>query len=250
MNEIALAHRTHDDTGHPGYANRASEPLPTAPKTASPVPWLTSIHATPGRGNYGDAKHPGNCSGLLIRDLLMFFRPASVLDPMAGSRTCADVCRDLAIPCASFDLRQGRDAADPATFRTIAPVDFVWMHPPYWRMIRYSDDPRCLSNAPTLEDFLSRLRHVIINCRDSLTPQGKLAILIGDGKHNGQYLALPFRVMQLAMEEGLALACPEIIRFSHGATSSRKRYSTSFIPRLHDVCLVLQRTVSCGRSGR
>ena len=51
-------------------------PLPEAPKTTSPVPWLTSIHATPGRGNYGDAAYRGNCSGLLIKDLLRFYQPA------------------------------------------------------------------------------------------------------------------------------------------------------------------------------
>ena len=215
--------------------------LPAIPKTASPVPWLTSIHAIPGRRNYGDSSYPGNCSGLLIRDLLMFFRPARVLDPMAGGCTCSDVCAELGIPCFSLDLKQGHDATDPDLFCDLSPVDFVWMHPPYWRMVHYSDDPRCLSNAPTLSDFLERLRQVIVNCRDILTSRGRLAILIGDAKYHGEYLALPFRVMDVAMDEGLSLACPEIVRFSHGATSSRKEYSTSFIPRLHDICLVLQR---------
>lgn len=214
--------------------------MPAAPKTGSPVPWLTSLHATPGRGDYGKSSYPGNCSGILIRDLLMFFQPATVLDPMAGSNTCADVCAELGIPCRSLDLKQGVDASDPKVFADLPPVDFVWMHPPYWRMIRYNDDPRCLSNAPTLDDFLARLQRVIVNCRRVLTPGGKLALLIGDWKYKGQYLALPFRTMHLAMEEGMMLACPEIIRFSYGATSSRKRYSTSFIPRLHDVCLVLR----------
>lgn len=162
-------------------------------------------------------------------------------DPMAGGRTCGDVCTELGIPCRSIDFKQGHDATEAGAFREHSPVDFVWMHPPYWRMVRDSDDPRCLSNAPTLSDFLERLRRVIVNCRDILTSRGKLAILIGDAKYHGEYLALPFRVMDVAMDEGLSLACPEIIRFSHGATSSRKEYSTSFIPRLHDICLVLQR---------
>ena len=30
--------------------------LPARPRTGSPVPWLTSIHATNGRGRYGNAK--------------------------------------------------------------------------------------------------------------------------------------------------------------------------------------------------
>jgi hypothetical protein len=67
-------------------------PLPEAPVTASPVPWLTSIHCTPGRGDYGDPGYRGNCSGLLVRDLLRFYQPRRVLDPMEGAApagTCA-----------------------------------------------------------------------------------------------------------------------------------------------------------------
>lgn len=215
--------------------------VPRGPKTGSPVPWLTSIHARPGRGPYGDPGYRGNCSGLLIEDLLRFFGPGSVFDPMTGGGTCRDVCRALGIPCVSRDLRSGFDAADPAGYRGLGPFDFVWLHPPYWRMVRYGPDPRCLSNAPTLEDFLARLRAVIRNCAGTLGPRGKLAILIGDGKDSGEYLALPFRAMGLAAREGLRLACPEIIRCQHGATSTRKVYEASFIPRLHDVCLVLER---------
>ena len=47
--------------------------------------------------------------------------------------------------------------------------------------------------------------------------------------------------MNAAVAEGYWLAAPEIIRFGHGATSSSKVYRTSFIPSLHDVCLVLER---------
>ncbi len=33
----------------------------------------------------------------------------------------------------------------------------------------------------------------------------------------------------------------DIIRFSHGASSSRKIYRSSFIPGLHDVCMVFEK---------
>jgi hypothetical protein len=91
-------------------------PLPQAPHTASPTPWLTSLHGSPGRGPYGDASYRGNCSGVLIRDLLCYFPPSSVFDPMTGGGTCSDVCRELGIPCQSFDLRSGFDVTDPAAF--------------------------------------------------------------------------------------------------------------------------------------
>lgn len=222
-------------------AKHDAYPLPEGPKTASPVPWLTSIHAAKGRGGYGDASYRGNCSGLLIRDLLNYYHPKRVLDPMCGGGTCADVCKELGIDYRAQDLRRGFDAAKPVHFADVGLFDFVWMHPPYWNMIHYSDDPRCLSNAESLPDFLEKLRAVIRNCVSVLVEGGHVAILMGDGKHKGEYLGLPYRTLQAAAAEGLWLAAPEIIRFSHGASSSAKQYSSSFIPRLHDVCLVLKR---------
>src|SRR5688572_18229614 len=90
-------------TGHETKLNPRTQipsgyvPLPAVPKTKSPVPWLSSIHATPGRGAYGSASYRGNCSGILVRDLLQYHQPKRVLDPMAGGGTCADVCRELGI---------------------------------------------------------------------------------------------------------------------------------------------------------
>src|SRR6202030_4334682 len=71
--------------------------LPQAPRTASPVPHLTSLYHNAVAGDYGDRGYPGNCGGNLIKDLLLYFQPESVGDPMTGSGTCADVCDELGI---------------------------------------------------------------------------------------------------------------------------------------------------------
>jgi hypothetical protein len=218
--------------------------LPEAPRTKSPVPWLTSIHARKGRGPYGDPGYRGNCSGLLIEDLLRYYRPRRVLDPMQGGGTCRDVCAALGIAYQGLDLRSGFDATSPGAFTGLGQFDFIWLHPPYWKMVRYNDDERCLSNAPTMREFVGRLRLVLRNCLGVLAKGGKLAVLMGDGKHEGRYMALPFRAMRAASLEGYWLAAPEIIRFGHGSTSSAKFYASSFIPRLHDVCLVLERDLT------
>jgi len=227
----------------PGYQRDGEHVLvrmPATPQTASPVPHLTSLHASDGHGPYGKAAFRGNCSGLLIRDLLLYFRPKLVLDPMSGSGTCRDVCQELELPCVSFDLAQGLDACDEANYQRLAGYDFIWIHPPYWKLIEYGHDPRCLSQAPTLDDYLQRMRQVLRNCKSVLSPNGRIALLIGDGRERGEYWGLPFRTLQAAESEGLWLAAPEIIRFGHGSTSSRKEYTSSFIPLLHDVCWVLK----------
>ena len=92
---------------------------PETPVNASPVPWLTSLHATRRRGPHGRADYRGNCSGYLIKDLVRYFGATRVLDPMTGGGTCRDVCDELGIECYSFDLRENQDANDWSSYRGI-----------------------------------------------------------------------------------------------------------------------------------
>jgi hypothetical protein len=97
--------------------------LPQAPITGSPVPHLTSLYHFDRAGEYGDRKYPGNCGGNLIKDLLTFFQASTVYDPLTGSGTCRDVCKELGIYCRSSDLHQGVDACGPRPSTTeVRPV--------------------------------------------------------------------------------------------------------------------------------
>jgi hypothetical protein len=216
--------------------------LPEAPITASPVPWLTSLYHKTHRGHYGSAAYPGNCSGELIKDLLRYFRPQSVLDPMTGSATCLDVCRELNVPCRSSDISGGVDACDPKTYEGIGTFDFIWLHPPYARQKKYTGDLRDMSNAPTLGHFLYRYEKLIRNCAAVLSDHGKLAILMGDySDREWGFLPLTYHTKRLAFAAGLRQHCTDIIRFGHGASSGKKVYRSSFIPGLHDVCMVFEK---------
>jgi len=225
--------RGHD---RPVYAK-----LPRAPKNASPVPHLTSLYHFSRAGEYGDRSYPGNCGGNLIKDLLRFFRPLMVLDPMTGSGTCGDVCGELGIYCWSSDLREGTDACDVSQF----PRDtfgFCWIHPPYWRQKLYTDDPRDLSRTPTLDAFLVRYQRLIQNCAGALAAGGKLAILMGEyTDREAGFVPLVYHTKRIAFECGLRQHTTDIIRFSHGASSGKKVYRSSFIPGLHDVCVIFER---------
>ena len=214
----------------------------TIPESTSPVPTLCSVHAEEGRGHFGNSAFRGNCSGLLIRDLLQFFQPRNLLDPMQGSGTAGDVAKSLGIAYQGFDLTTGFDATNPRSFDGIGGFDMVWLHPPYLDLIKYNDDPRCLSRCSSLESFCSQMQAVLRNCAGVLTERGHLAILIGDITRRGHYYGLPFHTFAAAATAGLELACPEIVRLSHGATSNFTRYNFSFIPRVHDICFVFRKS--------
>ena len=107
----------------------------------------------------------------------------------------------------------------------------------------YADDPRDLSRSPTLEHFLCRYGQFIRNCSRALKPAGKLAILMGDySDREVGFVPLTFHTKRLAFANGLRQHGTDIIRFSHGASSSRKTYRSSFIPGLHDVCMLFERS--------
>src|SRR5271155_88266 len=147
--------------------------LPQSLITGSPVPHLTSLYHNAEAGNYGSRSYPGNCGGNLIKDLLLYFRPDGIiLDPMAGSGPCRDVCEELGLPCLSWDIHQGIDACDPNEFPKEETFAFIWAHPAYWRMKLYANDPKDLSRAPTLEDFLRRYGQFFRNCARALKPGG------------------------------------------------------------------------------
>ena len=210
--------------------------LPRAPLTASPVPELTSLWHDPDPGEWGDRSYPGNCSGSLIHAVLRFYGVASVYDPMSGSGTCREVCRDLGIACVSGDIHAGQDACEP---RFTEAFDFCWLHPPYWRQKLYAADPRDLSRCPTLDAFLARYEQLIRSCSQALVPGGRLAVLMGD-YHDREcgFVPLVYHTKRLAFAAGLRQCATDVIRFSHGASSGRKAYRSAFIPGLHDTLTV------------
>ncbi|MBA2362565.1 MAG: DNA methylase [Chloroflexia bacterium] len=84
-------------------------------------------------------------------------------------------------------------------------ADCVLLHPPYHDIIRFSPDPRDLSNCTSHPEFLEAFRRVVRNARDLLRPGRHLALVIGDRYAGGEWVPLGFECMQVCREEGLVL---------------------------------------------
>jgi len=186
---------------------------------------------------------PGNCGGNLIKDLLLYFQPHLIADPMTGSGTCRDVCAELGIPCMSLDIHTGFDACDPTGFGH----GHVRLHlgsPALFRQKLYADDRATSRVAPTLEAFLHRYGQFLRNCGPSAqTRWESWRLLMGDysDRQFGVYSA-DWHTKRLAFAAGLRQHCTDIIRFSHGASSGKKFYRSALHPRLHDVCCIFEKT--------
>jgi len=205
---------------------------------------LCSVVSYHFRGPWGDAQYRGNCSGFLVKDLILRFNCQSIFDPAQGSGTVKDVVeginkyRQKNIQYRGEDLKQGWDVLTNALPQK--QFDMVWYHPPYWDIIRYSNDSRDLSACKTLSEFEGKLNRSSERLFRTLRAGGILAILIGDKRKNGQYFAL-FKTLLTNPNLGALRAI--IIKIQHNCKSRTKDYGSSrfLIPIRHEYCLIFQK---------
>ena len=170
-------------------------------KSARP---LTSIVSYPERGEGGNNKYRGNCSPKLIEDLLGFFKPMEICDYMCGSGTTKAAADKLGIRSHLYDLHSGFDLMNCEIPER---PEFIFWHPPYWDIIKYSDvmykasevkekygyDP-CkadLSRIPDWDRFVEAMNYAMMKQFCALEKGGRMAVLMGDIKKRGKlYLSL------------------------------------------------------------
>lgn len=77
------------------------------------------------------------------------------------------------------------------------------LHPPYYNAIHFSKDPRDLSNASSLENYLEMFKAVINNFTTLLEEGRYLMLVIGDLYSKGAYIPLESRVVDIIQRTGL-----------------------------------------------
>ena len=206
---------------------------------------LCSVVSYPDRGPWGDSRYRGNCSGHLIKDLILRFSAKSVFDPAQGSGTVRDVVIGInqhlkkEIDYEGRDLKQGWNILTSQLPEK--QFDLVFYHPPYWDIIQYSDNPKDLSNSSTLEDFERRLNQSIEKLFEAVRPGGIMAVLIGDKRKSGTYYVL-MRTLLINRQIGQLKAL--IIKVQHNCKSDRMFYNSQspfLIPIKHEYCLIFQK---------
>lgn len=84
-------------------------------------------------------------------------------------------------------------------------VQLVIMHPPYFDIIKFSDDSRDLSNAPSVEGFLEMIGQLVDNVAPILDQGRYLVLVIGDKYVKGNWIPLGFQTMNEIMKRGFSL---------------------------------------------
>lgn len=84
-------------------------------------------------------------------------------------------------------------------------IQFIMYHPPYWDIIKFSEDKEDLSNCTTIDAFKEDFGKVIDNCDKYLEEERYCAIVIGDKYSNSQITPLGFICMNLFLERNYIL---------------------------------------------
>jgi hypothetical protein len=207
---------------------------------------LCSVVSYPDRGPWGESSYRGNCSGYLVKDLILRFHCQSVFDPAEGSGTVRDIIAGLnqylQKDIVAYEGRDLKESWDVLTSQLPdKQYDLVWYHPPYWDIIRYSDNPNDLSNCNTLDEFEQKLNQSVERLYKVIRPGGVLAILIGDKRKDGRYYPL-FR--SLLTNPMIGELKSIIIKIQHNERSGVISYRNNpfLIPIKHEYCLIYQKS--------
>ncbi len=204
---------------------------------------MTSVVSYPNRCSlWGKSSFRGNCDGRLFKNLVLRYKAKRIADPMLGSGTTRDVIEGLnrynkkGLRFWGGDLREGFDLTmqgPPGEF------DFIWIHPPYWNIVRYESGPSDLSSFESYEQFHRMLMVCLKRCYDALMPGGRLAVLIGDVRRSGQYTAIVKDVLNFPHGQIRSV----IIKVQHNCTSDRRYYGKLEDPPIkHEYCVVFKKT--------
>ncbi|MCG6913822.1 RsmD family RNA methyltransferase [bacterium BMS3Abin03] len=157
-----------------------------------------------------------------------------ILDTFAGSGTTLIECRRLERNCIGIELNEDVvklakeniakektkntsivkvvkgnsaeiDIKAELKKETINSVQFVFMHPPYWDIIKFSKKKNDLSNAKSVAEFLKMFGAVLDNTVKFLEKGRYLAVVIGDKYSDGEWVPLGFYVMEEVKNHGLKL---------------------------------------------
>ena len=209
---------------------------------------LKSIVSYPERGEGGNNRYRGNCSPKLIEDIIGFFKPQEICDYMCGSGTTRDAAKKCGIVSHIYDLHSGFDLLNSEIPER---PQFIFWHPPYWDIIKYSDvmykacdveskygyDPRKfdLSRIAEWGKFVEAMNYAMMKQFAALEKGGRMAVLMGDIKKKGKLYSMLSEIVKPGTLENI------IIKAQHNCFSDNTQYSGSFIPILHEYVMIVRK---------
>ena len=212
---------------------------------------MESIVSYPDRGQYGCNSYRGNCSGLIIKDVIQQYKLKGLSDFMVGSGTTEDVVREAGIRGDFADLNRGYDMLSMDIPNR---AENIFWHPPYGCMIRYADSQykasdveratglsaetirrNDLSSFTDWNEFVKMMNYCMMKQFTALEKGGRMFVLMGDMKKKGKLYSMLCDVVKPGTLEQI------VIKMQHNCVSSRTQYSGKFISIVHEYLMILRK---------
>ncbi len=162
-----------------------------------------------GNAPQGDQNYVGATPSYIIWNLLQrYTKPGDlVVDPMCGSGTTIDVCKDLERRFLGYDINPSRKDIFRADARKLPleneKADFVFVDPPYGDNIDYSNEKKCIGKLPaTDERYFEAMREAIGEMHRVLRRKRAMALYVSDyynQKHG--FVPIGFRLFGMLSEK-------------------------------------------------
>ena len=228
----------------------------------------TSIWSFKERGKWATHKgdYRGNCSPQVPRNLLLKYTKENdiVLDPFCGSGTTLIECKllnrkgigidinpkalNLAEKRLNFNYCNNYNPklimANSTNLKQIIPnekIDFIFAHPPYADIIKYSEDIDGDISRLNLNEFLNQINLFSKECFRILKKGKFCSILIGDIRKNGNVIPLGFYIMNVFIQNGFTLK-EIIIKEQHNCKMTKywEKKDSNYYLLMHEYIFVLK----------
>lgn len=229
----------------------------------------TTVWSFRKRGKWATHKgdYRGNCSPQVPRNLILKYTKENdiVLDPFCGSGTTMIECKllnrkgigidvniealKLAKRRLDFNYKTVYEPklikASSTNLQKIIPddkIDFIFAHPPYADIIKYSKDIVEDISRLNLREFLNQMNLFSKECFRVLKKGKFCSILIGDIRKNKNVIPLGFYIMNIFIQTGFTLK-EIIIKEQHNCTMTDywKNNNIDFYLLAHEYVFVLKK---------
>lgn len=156
-----------------------------------------------GKTPKGNNKYAGVTPAFIIYNMIKRYTEKGdlVVDPMAGSGTTLDVCKEEGRRCIAYDIAPPRPDIIQNDARNIPlednSVDMIFIDSPYGDNIKYNDHPDNIGNISSeAERFYDELEKVMKECYRILKPGKVLGWLIGDQWVKKKFTPVGFKIYE------------------------------------------------------
>lgn len=181
----------------------------------------------------GDKDYVGATPSYVIWNLLQRYTKEGdlVVDPMCGSGTTIDVCKDTNRKCKGFDLVPFRPDIVQSDARNLPlkkeTVDFVFVDPPYSTHVDYSDHGRCIGKLDARDgQYFEEMERVIKEMFRVLKNKSYFALYVSDSFKKGKpFVPIGFHLFQIMSQYFQPIDIVSVVR--HNKSLKRNHWHTS-----------------------